>query len=63
MTPIYDKTGKVIGNVYETSTGVYNIKDNTGQYKGRYNQNTNFTQDKTGGIDGRGNQLSNLLNK
>ncbi len=63
MNPLYDKTGKLIGNVYESSSGVYHLKDNTGQYKGRYDQNNNFTRDKTGAIEGRGNQLPNLLNK
>lgn len=61
MTPLYDKTGKIIGNTYETSPGTYTLRDNTGQYKGRYEQNTNTTRDKTGGIEGRGNQLPNLL--
>ncbi|MDR3586151.1 MAG: hypothetical protein P4L59_12620 [Desulfosporosinus sp.] len=56
-----DDRGRIIGKIKEITIGKFEIRDNTGRVKGRYDAKINETRDDRGKLYGKGNLLTRLL--
>lgn len=63
METLFDKYNKVIGRIITLPDGRLMVQTVHGQTRGYYNPKTNLTLNVHGGLVGRGNFLTNLLNQ
>jgi hypothetical protein len=63
METLFDKHSKVIGRIITLPDGRSMIQNPNAQTLGYYNPKTNQTINVHGGLVGRGNFLTNLLNQ
>ena len=58
---IRDKNRRLLGKIKSISGGRFEIRNATGKLLGKYDPKQNETRNASGGLVGKGNQLTTLL--